>query len=206
MTTLEVQMPWHSAALGMIELSESSAISVPRQSGRTRVGLDASLRASVRGERVLYLTDGWEQSKDALARFTHPLKLNDPHVLARVRKAHGACEVELTNGGLVHFAPYGSRGIRGRFDLTVCDDYRGHSIDDVLVNTDRILYAGLGSMPSGVPTFRIGANRDDDVDDEDVWERVHPGVGITTTVAILRRLHQSLTRERFAVEILNIEP
>lgn len=206
MTALRTPMPWQDAALNAIELGTLSAISAPRPSGKTELMIEVARRTAAHGGRVLYLTRGEPLAGNCWSRLVEPLRQHCPEVIARATRSAGRHGVTLIDNGEVRFLSVGasSRGVAG-FDLAICDDVDTNAFAHAQMMANKVVWAGLGKPPNGVPHLRFGANLGDDLDDEATWLKANPGIGTTIMIGRLRQWQRTMPAEVFAREALNLD-
>ena len=210
-------------------------VCIPRRSGKTTTMLTVALARMIArpGLRVAFTAQTLLKARD---RFIDLVGQLDASGLAghKVRLAQGSERITLANGSELHLVSPRQDAFRSAaYDLIILDEAQEHDRDartDLLAGVlptldtrphaqllvagtagprrDSLLWDALGWGREGRwGIVEYAATEDADLEDEDVWRRVHPGLAEgLTTIDRIRMNRQALGAEQFAREYLGLWP
>ncbi|WP_081265116.1 hypothetical protein [Prescottella equi] len=197
-------MPWQLDALDLAA-SSSLDISTPRQNGKSTIAREVARRAALRGENVLYLTDGRRLALDALHHIEVMQRDSDPSLIRRVIRGYPDRQIHI-GAGSITFCSYRSERGPDNQDRVICDATPELAPEDTLiVTTGPLLRVGV-QLERGLPRtemIRYGMDRDDDPASEETWRKANPAIDTVIPIDTMRVLFDALTLDRFKADCLN---
>lgn len=209
---------------------------LPRRVGKTSAlfALAVGRCAAVPDYTIVYCAQSGHKSRERYMGLRRELERHAKGLGGfRFRESRGEERIEFANGSRILFLPPIAASFRGdAADLIVLDEAQEIDAADqaglmgaVLPLMDTkpsgqlvvcgtaaearrgLLWDSLARGRSGKwGILEYAAEDDDDVDDERVWHRVHPGIGTLTTIEVIRERHDEMTSESFAREYLGRFP
>lgn len=209
---------------------------LPRRVGKTSAlfALAVGRCAAIEGYQAIYAAQSGQKSRERYVNLRRALDRHARGLSGwRARESRGEERIEFANGSTLMFLPPKGESFRGDAgDFIMLDEAQEHDPSDAsdlmgavlpLFDTRpaaQLVVAGTaggsrtGLLWDALNDGRVGkrgileyaAEDDDDIDDEAVWLRCHPGIGTLTTLEVIRARHQQMAAEQFAREYLGIWP
>lgn len=198
-------MPWQLDAIDSAETG-SLDISSPRQNGKSAIALEVARRAALRGECVVYFTDGHQLALEAHRRIEAMQRADNPASIRKVRRSRSECSAEI--GGTIDFCSHRSahRAPTNR-DRVICDATPELPPADILLVANGPLLRVDVQLEPGLPgtdMIRYGMDADDDPASEATWRKANPALDTVISIDKMRMLFDVLPLERFKVDCLNV--
>lgn len=198
-------MPWQLDAIDSAETG-SLDISTPRQNGKSAIAREVARRAALRGENVLYLTDGRHLALDALHHIEDMQRASDPNLIRRVIRS-GTTRSIAIGAGTIDICSYRSERGRDNQDRVICDATPELAPEDTLLVTHGPLLRVGVQLEPGLPGTEMiwhGMDTDDDPVSEATWRKANPALDTVISIDKMRMLFDALPLERFKVDCLNV--